>query len=152
MSTMMCVQGVRGVRHPRTPAIVYVGALGRLYGPSEERGLYKTTDGGKTWQKVLHGDNDTGVIDIQMNPTDPETLLVATWERRRDGFDSHAGALAAARSPNARVEPPLADGYDAYDPIKKWGKGSGIWKTTDGGKNFRKLANGLPTNPMGRIG
>ena len=94
----------RIVIHPKDPNIVYVGALGRLYGPNEERGLYKTTDGGKTWQKILYIDDKTGVIDLHMNPADPETLLVAAWERRRDGFDSHRG------------EPPLKDGYDAYDP------------------------------------
>jgi photosystem II stability/assembly factor-like uncharacterized protein len=126
--------------HPKDPNIVYVGALGRLYGPSEERGLYKTTDGGKTWEKVLSVDDKTGVIELQMHPTDPETLLVATWERRRDEFDSHRG------------EPEVADGYDPYDPAVKWGPGSGIWKTTDGGKHFTRLTKGLPSVAMGRIG
>src|SRR5262249_14248332 len=79
------------------------------------------------------------VIDIQMHPNDPETLLVAMWERQRDGFDCYRG------------DPPLADGYDAYDPIKKWGPGSGIYKTTDGGKSFRKLTTGLPTCALSRI-
>ncbi|HEV3203287.1 MAG TPA: PDZ domain-containing protein [Gemmataceae bacterium] len=130
----------RIVVHPKNPDIVYVGALGRLYGPSEERGLYKTTDGGKTWNRILFVDDKTGVIDMQMHPTNSETLLVATWERQRDGFDSHRG------------EPPLTDGYDAYDPIKKWGPGSGLYKTTDGGKTFKKLIKGLPTNPLGRMG
>src|SRR5207244_5682630 len=78
--------------HPSNPDIVYVGALGRLYGPSEERGVFKTTDGGKTWAKVFYLDDKTGVIDMQMNPANPETLLVAAWERKRDGFDSHPGA------------------------------------------------------------
>lgn len=126
--------------HPKNPDIVYVGALGRLYGPSQERGLFKTTDGGKTWEKILFIDDKTGIIDVQMHPSDPETLLVAAWERQRDGFDSHRG------------EPPLEDGYDAYDPIKKWGPGSGIYKTTNGGKTFAKLTKGLPTVPLGRIG
>jgi photosystem II stability/assembly factor-like uncharacterized protein len=130
----------RVVIHPQNPDIVYVGALGRLYGPNEERGLFKTSDGGKTWEKILYVDDKTGVLDIRMNPSDPETLLVATWERMRDGFDSHRG------------EPALQDGYDAYDPIKKWGPGSAIYKTTDGGKTFRKLTKGLPTCPLGRIG
>jgi photosystem II stability/assembly factor-like uncharacterized protein len=130
----------RIVVHPKNPDIVYVGALGRLYGPNEERGLFKTSDGGKTWDKILYIDDKTGVIDIKMNPSEPETLLVATWERMRDGFDSHRG------------EPPLQDGYDAYDPIKKWGPGGAIYKTTDGGKTFHKLTKGLPTCPLGRIG
>jgi photosystem II stability/assembly factor-like uncharacterized protein len=128
------------VVHPTNPDIVYVGALGRLYGPNEERGLFKTTDGGKIWKKVLNVDNKTGVIEIKMHPADPETLLVATWERQRDGFDSHRG------------EPPLQDGYDAYDPIKKWGPGGAIYKTTDGFATFHKVTKGLPTCPLGRIG
>jgi photosystem II stability/assembly factor-like uncharacterized protein len=130
----------RIVVHPKDPNTVYVGALGRLYGPSEERGLFKTIDGGKTWERIHHVDERTGIIELQMHPTDPDTLLVATWERQRDGFDSHRG------------DPPVADGYDAYDPIKKWGPGSGIWKTTDGGKNFKRLTVGLPSVAMGRIG
>jgi photosystem II stability/assembly factor-like uncharacterized protein len=126
--------------HPKNPDTVYVGALGRLWGPSEERGLFKTADGGKTWAKVLSIDDKTGVIDLQMHPADPETLLVATWERQRDGFDSHPGN-----------EMPPAEGYDRYDPIKKWGPGSGIHKTTDGGKSWHKITKGLPTIALGRI-
>src|SRR5207248_9138539 len=73
--------------HPQNPDVVYVGALGRLYGNNPERGLFKTTDGGKSWEKVLFLNDRTGVIDLAMNPNDPDTLLVAMWERRRDGFD-----------------------------------------------------------------
>lgn len=127
--------------HPKNPEIVYVGVLGRLYGPSEERGLFKTTDGGQTWQKVFYVDDRTGIIDAVMNPEDPETLIVAMWERLRDGFDSWPGS-----------EVKIQEGYDGYDPIKKWGASGGLYKTTDGGKSFRKLANGLPTSPTGRIG
>jgi S1-C subfamily serine protease/photosystem II stability/assembly factor-like uncharacterized protein len=129
----------RLVVHPTNPDIVYVGALGRLYGPNEERGLYKTTDGGKSWEKVLYIDDKTGVIDIAMHPANPDTLIVSTWERLRDGFDSHRG------------DPPLEDGYDIYDPIKKWAPGTGIHKTTDGGKTWKKLTAGLPTSHLGRI-
>jgi photosystem II stability/assembly factor-like uncharacterized protein len=135
--------------HPTNPDIVYVGALGRLYGPNEERGLYKTTDGGQSWTKVLHVDDNTGVIDMKMHPTQPDTLLVATWERQRDGFDSHAGAKNFF---GGKVDPPLQDGYDAYDPIRKWGKGSGLYKTTDGGQSWKKITQGLPTCELGRIG
>jgi photosystem II stability/assembly factor-like uncharacterized protein len=129
----------RIVIHPKNPNIVYVGALGRLYGPNPERGLFKTTNGGETWEKVLYIDDRTGVIDMQMHPTDPETLLVAMWERRRDGFDSFLGE-------------PIPEGYDSYDPIMKWGPGAGIYKTTDGGKTFKQLTKGLPTVKFGRIG
>jgi photosystem II stability/assembly factor-like uncharacterized protein len=117
----------RIVVHPKNPNIVYVGALGRLYGPSEERGLYKTTDGGVTWERILYVDNKTGVIDIQMHPSQPETLLVATYERERDL-------------------------YDTNNPSKMYGPGGGLYKTIDGGKTFKKLTKGLPTVPLGRIG
>jgi photosystem II stability/assembly factor-like uncharacterized protein len=117
----------RIVVHPTNPDVVYVGALGRLYGPNEERGLFKTTDGGKTWQKILYVDDKTGVIDVKMHPTDPETLLVAAYERQRDIYDSN-------------------------DPAKKYGSGSALYRTTDGGKTFKKITKGLPTCKLGRIG
>ncbi len=125
---------------PPNPDIVYVGALGRLWGSNEERGLFKTTDGGKTWNKILYFDDKTGVIDMRMHPKDPETLLVAMYDRERDAFDSHPG------------QPAMPDGYDSYDPIRKWGPHAGIYKTTDGGKTFKKCAKGLPTVDTGRIG
>lgn len=117
----------RIVIHPRDPNTVYVGVLGRLFGPSTERGLFKTTDGGTTWKKVHFVDDKTGVIDIRMHPTDPDTLIFATYERKR-GI------------------------YDEGDPIVKWGAGTGLYKTTDGGKTFKKLSLGLPTVKLGRIG
>jgi S1-C subfamily serine protease/photosystem II stability/assembly factor-like uncharacterized protein len=129
------------VIHPTNPDIVYVGALGRLYGSNEERGVYKTTDGGKTWERAFYIDERTGIIEMQMHPTDPETLIVTAWERLRDGFDSWPGS-----------EIPIPEGYGGYDPIRKWGPGSGLYKTTDGGKSWRKLTKGLPTSQMGRIG
>ena len=115
------------VIHPTDPDTVYVGALGRLWGPNEERGFYKTTDGGETWKLVLYIDEYTGVIDARMHPEDPDTLLVATYVRQRDGFDTN-------------------------DPWVKWGEGGAIYKTTDGGASFRKLTVGLPTVQLGRIG
>jgi photosystem II stability/assembly factor-like uncharacterized protein len=126
--------------HPKNPDIVYVGALGRLYGRNEERGLFKTDDGGKTWEKILYVDDRTGIIDMVMRPDDPETLLVATWDRMRDEFDDFLG------------EPPPPEGVERYDPVRKYGKGGGIYKTTDGGKTFKKLSQGLPSVATGRIG
>lgn len=128
------------VIHPKDPNVVYVGALGRLYGTNEDRGVFKTTDAGATWEKVLYIDDRTGIVDMQMHPTNPDTLIVAAWERLRDGFDSWPG------------EVPMPDGYDGYDPIRKWGPGSGLYKTVDGGKAWKKLTKGLPTNQLGRIG
>ncbi|MDB5352497.1 MAG: hypothetical protein JWN86_3744 [Planctomycetota bacterium] len=113
--------------HPRDPNIVYVGALGRLYGPSLDRGLYKTTDGGLTWNRVLYVDFRTGVIDMRMHPADPETLLIATYERKRDEFDVN-------------------------EPATRWGPGSGIYKTNNGGKSFARVSKGLPPCQLGRIG
>ena len=129
----------RIVIDPKDPNVVYVGALGRLYGPNEQRGLYKTTDGGESWDRVLFVNDKTGIVDIQMKPDDANTLIASAWERQRDGYDSHPGAA-------------IPDGYDTYDPIKKWGPGSGLYKSTDAGRNWKKLSEGLPTNDMGRIG
>lgn len=126
--------------HPKNSDVVYVGAQGRLYGTNEERGVFKTTDGGKTWEKVLYLDERTGVIDMIMHPSDPETLIVAMWDRLRDGFDSWPGT----------VEKP--DGIDGYDPIRKWGPKAGLYKTTDGGSNWKKLTAGLPQGMTGRVG
>ncbi len=124
--------------HPSNPDIVYVGAMGRCYGPNEERGLFKTTDGGKAWQKVLYFDDQTGVIDVAMNPADPETLIVSMWTRQRDGFDSHVGPV------------PVAEGHDSYDPALKWGPNAGLYRTMDGGRTFQKLKAGLPSGQYGR--
>lgn len=126
--------------HPENSDIVYVGAQGRLYGTNEDRGVYKTTDGGKNWEKVLYLDERTGVIDMIMHPEEPDTLIVAMWDRLRDGFDSWPGS----------VEKP--DGIDGYDPIRKWGPKGGLYKTTNGGKDWAKLSSGLPTGMTGRIG
>ena len=115
------------VIHPTDPSIVYVGALGRLWGSNEERGLFKTKDGGETWDKILFIDEDTGVIDVKMHPEDPDTLLVATYERRRDMFDTN-------------------------DPARKWGEGSALYRTKDGGRTFTRVTKGLPSCRLGRIG
>jgi photosystem II stability/assembly factor-like uncharacterized protein len=114
----------RVVVHPTNPDIAYVAALGRLYGPNKERGVYKTTDGGKTWTNVKFLDEDTGVIDIAIDPESPGTLYAGSYQRRRTPF-----------------------GYSGGGP------GGGLFKTTDGGATWKKLTTGLPsTGDMGRIG
>jgi photosystem II stability/assembly factor-like uncharacterized protein len=113
--------------HPENPDIVWVGALGRLWGPNPQRGLFKSTDGGQTWRKVLYINQDTGVIDVKLNPGNPDEMLIATYERRRAGFDDN-------------------------DPVVRFGAGSGIYKSVDGGESFKKINSGLPTCKMGRIG
>jgi photosystem II stability/assembly factor-like uncharacterized protein len=113
------------VVHPSDPNTVYVAAAGHLFGPNPERGLYKTTDGGKTWTNTKFIDNDTGFIDLVMHPSDPNTLWAASYQRRRQPWGFNGG-----------------------------GPGSGIWKTADAGKTWTKIiGNGLPNNPIiGRIG
>ncbi|HET7218941.1 MAG TPA: hypothetical protein VFJ02_12885 [Vicinamibacterales bacterium] len=113
------------VVHPKDANIVYVAAIGHLFGPNAERGLFKSTDGGKTWTNAKFIDNDTGFIDLVMHPTDPNTLMAASYQRRRQPWGFNGG-----------------------------GANSGIWKTTDAGKTWTKLTgNGLPPIAIiGRIG
>jgi photosystem II stability/assembly factor-like uncharacterized protein len=116
----------RIVINPRNPDVVYVAALGHLWGPNPERGVYRTTDGGKTWTQVLKINDDTGVSDIAMDPESPDTLYAAAYERRRTPFGFNGG-----------------------------GPDSGIYKTTDGGATWKKLTKGLPYEnggDTGRIG
>ena len=111
--------------HPKDPNTVYAAVIGHLFGPNAERGVYKTTDGGKTWTNTKFIDNDTGFIDLVMHPTDPNTLFAASYQRRRQPWGFNGG-----------------------------GPGSGIWRTSDAGKTWTKITgSGLPTNPIiGRIG
>lgn len=113
----------RVVVHPTNPDIAYVAALGNLWKPSPDRGVYKTTDGGRTWAKVLFVDTLTGVVDLVMDPTDPNTLVAASYQRLRRAWGFNGG-----------------------------GPGSGIHKTTDGGRTWRRVTGGLPAGPIGRIG
>jgi len=112
--------------HPQNPNIVYVGAVGRLWGNNEQRGIYKTVDGGQNWEKVLYINDMTGCIELAMHPQDPNTLLAAMYERRRDPFDGG-------------------------NPVKRYGAGSGLYKSTDAGASWKKITNGLPTGKLGRI-
>ena len=117
----------RIVIDPKNPDIVYVAASGHEWTFNAERGVYKTTDGGKTWQKVLFVNNETGAIDLAMDPNDSETLYAATWQRIRDKWN------------DPRSKPDYT--------------GSGIYKTTDGGKTWKQMNNGLPAPQYrGRIG
>ncbi len=110
---------------PRNPDTVYVAALGHIWAANDERGLYKTTDGGASWERSLFIDEDTGVIDVAMDPRDSATLYAAAYEVRRDGFSGG-------------------------DPETMTGDGSAIYKTNDGGRNWRKLTEGLPESEKGR--
>ena len=109
--------------HPKNPDVVYVAALGHLWGPNPERGVYKTVDGGKTWSQVLKISNDTGVSDIAMDTESPDTLYAAAYERRRTPFGFNGG-----------------------------GSESAIYKSTDGGVSWKKLSKGLPYENGGETG
>ena len=113
----------RVVVHPDDPDTVYVAAIGALYSPNEERGLYKTTDGGQTWQRVLHVDADVGVVDVVLHPQKPDVVFAASYERRRRAWNFEEG-----------------------------GEGSRIHRSTDGGATWEVLSNGLPDGKLGRIG
>jgi len=109
--------------HPRNPDIVYVAALGHLWGPNKERGLFKTSDGGKTWTNAKYIDENTGFVDVAIDLENPNTLYAAAYQRRRRGWGFNGG-----------------------------GPGSGLYKTTDGGETWIQLTNGLPQGNTGRIG
>ncbi len=109
--------------HPSNPDIVYVAAVGHLWGSNPERGVYRTTDGGVTWELVLFVDENTGAIDLVMDPGDPQTLFAAMYQRRRTGWGFNGG-----------------------------GPGSGIYRTIDGGATWQELTDGLPEGDKGRIG
>ena len=113
----------RIVIHPTNADVLYVAALGHLYSENPDRGLYKTSDGGKTWQKVLFVDNRTGCVDVVMDPQNSDVLYAAMYDKLRLPWTYQIG-----------------------------GFGSGIHKSTDAGKTWTKLANGLPSGILGRIG
>jgi photosystem II stability/assembly factor-like uncharacterized protein len=113
----------RVVINPGDPNIVFVAAMGHLWGPNRERGIYKTIDGGKTWRKVLYIDENTGFADLAMHPADSLTLYAAAYEHRRLPYYFSSG-----------------------------GPGSGIYRSTDGGETWQKLTKDLPEGIMGRIG
>lgn len=112
---------------PDDPDVVFVAAVGHLWAPNPERGVFKTTDGGRTWDKVLFINDETGVTDLVMDPGDKNRMVAAAYERQRDAFSGG-------------------------NPEKMTGPGSGIYVTSDGGANWRKVSEGLPTVDIGRIG
>ncbi len=117
----------RIVVHPTNPDIVYVAASGHEWTDNEMRGVFKTTDGGRTWNKILYKSPRTGAIDLVMDPRDPNTLYVATWQRIRRKWS------------DPRVEPGYNEG--------------GVMKTTDGGRTWTDVSQGLPAAKFrGRIG
>ncbi|MCB0662602.1 MAG: glycosyl hydrolase [Saprospiraceae bacterium] len=117
----------RVLLHPSDTNTIWVAALGHLYSPNFERGVFKTTDGGATWNKVLFVDSNTGTVDLVLDPQNPNILYASTWERSRKAWD-----------------------------FQESGKGSGIWKSVDGGENWQNISatgEGFPTGEgVGRIG
>ncbi len=109
--------------HPTDTNTVYVAAMGHLWGPNKERGLYKTTDGGNTWEQLIYIDENTGVVDVALDPQNSNIVYAASYQRRRRPYGFHGG-----------------------------GPGSGLHKSTDGGKTWKELTVGLPEGDYGRIG
>ena len=111
--------------HPTNPDIVYVGALGHVFGPNAERGVYKTMDGGKTWRKILYRNDSTGIADLVLDPNNPEIIYAAFWQAWRTPWQLVSG-----------------------------GAGSGIFKSNDGGEHWTELTRnpGLPHGVIGNIG
>ena len=107
---------------PRDSNNVWVGVLGALWGDSEERGIYNSKDGGKTWNKIHYIDNKTGCSDLVIDPTNPNVMYASFWEFRRTGWSFNSG-----------------------------GNFSSLLKTTDGGKTWNKIHNGFPAGQLGRI-
>ncbi len=110
------------VLDPANPDIVYVAATGPLFGSGGERGVYKSTDGGRTWTRVLHVDDDTGANDLVMHPTNSSVLFASTYQRRRSTCCFNGG-----------------------------GTGSALWTSTDAGATWKKVEGGYPTGTLGRI-
>src|SRR5256714_6154272 len=113
------------VLHPGNADVVYAAAFGHVFGPNPMRGVYRSADGGKTWNKVLSRNDSTGAIDLVMDPTNPRILYAALWQAQRSPWDFSSG-----------------------------GKGSGLFKSTDGGDTWSELTRnkGMPAGGIGRIG
>ena len=111
--------------HPTNSDIVYAGVLGNIYKPTQERGVYKSTDGGQTWEKTLFANDHAGVVDLIMDPTNPRVLYASTWRINRTPYSLNSG-----------------------------GEGSALWKSTDSGETWKEISKhkGFPTDTLGIIG
>jgi len=111
--------------HPKNPALVYCTATGHLFGPNEERGVFRTDNGGKSWKKILFVNDEVGAIDMAMDPSNPSILYASTWRVKRTPYSMESG-----------------------------GEGSGLWKSTDGGETWKNISRnkGLPKDTLGNIG
>jgi len=110
--------------NPHSPDMVFVAAFGHAFGPNPERGIFRSTDGGQTWEKVLYKDENTGAIDLSVDPSNPHVLFAALWQARRTPYNLSSG-----------------------------GPGSGLYKSIDDGKSWNRLeGDGLPKGILGRIG
>jgi photosystem II stability/assembly factor-like uncharacterized protein len=111
--------------HPRNPDLVYAAVLGHLFGPSQDRGVYRSKDGGRTWERVLFANENAGAVDLIMDPSNPRILYASTWRVRRTPYSLESG-----------------------------GEGSALWKSNDGGDTWTDLSanKGLPKGPLGIIG
>jgi len=111
--------------HPKNPDLVYAAVMGHLFGPNEQRGIYRSKDGGKNWERVLYANDQAGAVDLAMDPSNPRILYATTWRIIRTPYSLESG-----------------------------GEGSGIWKSTDGGDSWKLLSEneGLPEPPLGIAG
>ncbi len=111
--------------HPKNPDLIYVAALGHVYGDNEQRGVFRSVDGGKTWEKILYRDDKTGAVDIILDPLNPRVVYAALWEFFRTPYSLSSG-----------------------------GSGSGLFKSTDGGDGWKEISRntGLPKGLLGKIG
>jgi photosystem II stability/assembly factor-like uncharacterized protein len=111
--------------HPRNPDLVYAAVLGHLFAPSQERGVYRSKDGGKSWERILFANENAGAVDLVLDPMNPRIVYASTWRVRRTSYSLESG-----------------------------GEGSALWKSTDGGDTWKNLSRnkGLPKGPLGIIG